>query len=428
MAWSFPNNWTDGTVLSASDLNKIRYDLEHWGGPVDGGGYVLTNVVLEGSGGFEFLPSPVQITKGADNQTITSFTSPGATDPVSRWSVGKDATAESGSNAGSNFALRRYADDGSELGTPISINRASGVISLGQQAWTANVDGGGHVLSNVTISGMVPATRQVIAGSGLSGGGDLSADRTFAVVDDTSIQKLRVSQAGTLTGTRREVNFINGTNVTLTLADDGPNNRVNVTIAAAGGGGGGAVDSVFGRTGVVIATTGDYTAAQVTNAASTAGSYADPAWITSLAWAKITGAPAVGMADPTTTKGDLLARDATAVTRLAVGTNGQVLTADSAAATGVKWAAAGGGGLSIKNIQRGTITIASGALTATATITAVDPAKSLLYFLGNTSTASGTAPSGSFARVELTNSTTLTAYRESNSNNCIVSWQLIEFM
>ena len=57
----------------------------------------------------------------------------------------------------------------------------------------------------------------------------------------------------------------------------------------------GAVASVFGRTGVVVAVAGDYTAALVTNAVSTLGSYADPGWITSLAYAKITGAPAAGV-------------------------------------------------------------------------------------------------------------------------------------
>ena len=48
-------------------------------------------------------------------------------------------------------------------------------------------------------------------------------------------------------------------------------------------------------------------------------------------------------------KGDIIAATAAdTVSRLAVGTNGQVLTADSTAATGIKWAAAASGGAMIK--------------------------------------------------------------------------------
>lgn len=56
---------------------------------------------------------------------------------------------------------------------------------------------------------------------------------------------------------------------------------------------------------------------------------------TSMVWVT----PSSGFADPLTTKGDLIARNASATTRQAVGTNGQVLTADSTVATGIKWAA-----------------------------------------------------------------------------------------
>lgn len=57
------------------------------------------------------------------------------------------------------------------------------------------------------------------------------------------------------------------------------------------------VSSVFTRTGAVVAQTGDYTAAQVTNAVSTLGSYADPAWITSLDWDKLDNVP-TGLGEP----------------------------------------------------------------------------------------------------------------------------------
>ena len=48
--------------------------------------------------------------------------------------------------------------------------------------------------------------------------------------------------------------------------------------------GGAAVSSVFGRTGVITAQTGDYTAAQVTNAVNLGGSYTNPLWLKGVAF------------------------------------------------------------------------------------------------------------------------------------------------
>ena len=58
--------------------------------------------------------------------------------------------------------------------------------------------------------------------------------------------------------------------------------------------------------------------------------------------------------DVLTTKGDILSRSASALGRLGIGSNDQVLTADSAQPLGLKWATAGGGGTSFQEIVRKT--------------------------------------------------------------------------
>lgn len=67
---------------------------------------------------------------------------------------------------------------------------------------------------------------------------------------------------------------------------------------------------------------------------------------------------------PATTKGDLIVDNGTNNIRLAVGTDGHVLTADSSVAAGVKWAAAAGGGSSALTISNKTAnyTVVSGDL------------------------------------------------------------------
>jgi len=67
-----------------------------------------------------------------------------------------------------------------------------------------------------------------------SGGGD-----AFALTDLLDcLARLEVKKAGVSVGKRRGLNLIEGANVTLTVADDPTNEKVDVTIAAAGGAGG----------------------------------------------------------------------------------------------------------------------------------------------------------------------------------------------
>jgi hypothetical protein len=52
------------------------------------------------------------------------------TSGLSRWTVQVNTAAESGANAGSDFNINRFADNGTSLGPPLVINRASGVVTI----------------------------------------------------------------------------------------------------------------------------------------------------------------------------------------------------------------------------------------------------------------------------------------------------------
>lgn len=61
---------------------------------------------------------------------------------------------------------------------------------------------------------------------------------TAEVVDNSNIQKVEITKnGGAVVGTRKQLNFIEGTNITLTIADDNVNDQVDITIDASGGGG-----------------------------------------------------------------------------------------------------------------------------------------------------------------------------------------------
>jgi hypothetical protein len=93
-----------------------------------------------------------------------------------------------------------------------------------------------------------------------------------------------------------------------------------------------------------------------------------------------------GGASPLTTKGDLYTFS-TVDARLGVGTNGHVLTADSAQATGLKWAAPASGGKVLQVVQASTTTSTTVASTSytdttlTATITPTSATSTILVMV-----------------------------------------------
>lgn len=81
---------------------------------------------------------------------------------------------------------------------------------------------------------------------------------------------VQVAKGGTLTGTRPQINFVEGTNITITAADSSANGRVDVTINSSASGG---VTSVNGETGEVTLSASDV-GADASGAAATVASSA----------------------------------------------------------------------------------------------------------------------------------------------------------
>ncbi len=128
---------------------------------------------------------------------------------------------------GSHATTKTYVDGVAGAGAPDASTSTKGIVQLaGDLSGTA---------TSPTVPGLAakaPTARQIIAGTGLGGGGDLTADRTLSVTADTTVQKIEVAQAGTLQATRKRLNFIAGTNASLTVADDNTNNKVDITVNA----------------------------------------------------------------------------------------------------------------------------------------------------------------------------------------------------
>lgn len=104
----------------------------------------------------------VILEKAASGQSSVAFGSLGAT---RRWSIELgNAVAETGTNAGSNFAINRYNDAGVYLDTPLTIVRATGAPSFANVAvWRVAL----NAAAIPTTSGGVVGTEQALqSGSG----------------------------------------------------------------------------------------------------------------------------------------------------------------------------------------------------------------------------------------------------------------------
>jgi len=97
---------------------------------------------------------------------------------------------------------------------------------------TVGVTSGGTGLSSIASNSILYAgTANTLASTSLGSTLAVSSN-TLNVVSDSVVQKIELSGNGNLFGTRKRLNFTNGSNTTVTVTDDPSNNRVNISYSA----------------------------------------------------------------------------------------------------------------------------------------------------------------------------------------------------
>jgi len=248
--------------------------------------------VTVGTIGFVDYPGPGTVTNsGTSGSAVLDFIL--VRGP--QGAIGDLTAADPISYVGSEFSLKYGAGLGTATGGSLVADfsdatpQALGVAAAGTSDELARGDHV-HALPSAADVGAVGTATAITAGTGLAGGGDLSASRTIdLVLSDASPLAVGSPSAGTATSPARADHVHEGT----TLSSSSP---VALGTAAAG--------------------------------TATAAARADHVHPTD----------GVVLNSLLTNKADIIVRDASAPARLGVGTNGQRLEAASGETTGLKWA------------------------------------------------------------------------------------------
>jgi len=86
------------------------------------------------SANFNVMSGYLRVAGEAESNRVLQFANSFGDNEVSpRWGIRADSAGESGDNAGSNFRIDRYADDGEVVDSPLFIERSTGHVGLGAQ-------------------------------------------------------------------------------------------------------------------------------------------------------------------------------------------------------------------------------------------------------------------------------------------------------
>jgi hypothetical protein len=110
-----------------------------------------------------------QVNNTAGNGRLIFFRTSSST----RFTIGANTTAESGSNAGSNFDVRRFSDAGADLGLVMAVTRSTGDITF---------NGGGGITSFAANKIQITTAQTPATSAAAGNAGDIAWDDTYLYV------------------------------------------------------------------------------------------------------------------------------------------------------------------------------------------------------------------------------------------------------
>lgn len=242
---------TEGQVLQATGTTESVDDLTCrlmvWATVEGGGG---------GVAGVESVDGRTGVVTLADLYADVSHNHNGVYSPTSHNHDGVYSSASH--NHDTLYAALVHNHDGSY--EPIDANLVRSTGTRTENAITVYDEDGKLIGSNCTSV----AGKLTCGGNGVRGGlvlPEVTGDNDFRIYSAASMS---ADGCIILSGQPTEGQVLQATSGSLNV--DGKTCRVMTWAAVEGGGEGGAVDSVFGRIGVVVAQSGDYSADMVTNA------------------------------------------------------------------------------------------------------------------------------------------------------------------